>query len=215
MSATVTAGRERGILLLSLSAAPLFFLTLAGVHTATRWDVWTGVLVGASLLACVGVVLIGRGLWKRQVSAARTGVAVLLSLLLSCLALGCCGTYWQSHHTAVLAVQVTDAQTGKPVADAVIRVFTVMNRSGVSEGRTGATGSLRVTHEFASTGTRTPFHREGGIGLWRETLEVEAQGYQPLQEPLESYTGGSWSVFGPPLPRVNLSLTRKRLPQGD
>jgi hypothetical protein len=46
--------------------------------------------------------------------------------------------------------------------------------------------------------------------FWPETLRVEADRYQGIEEPLREYAGDGWELYGPPLPTVTVSLQRKR-----
>jgi hypothetical protein len=200
-NAKATSGREEAVLLLAL-AGPAFFGTMAGIHTVTRWDVRPVVFVGVGVLGLVIVLLLCCGLFTLRPLPVVAGLTTLVVLL-------ACGmvlpplVYWQGSRAAGVTVTVTDARTGRPIANATVR----LGGTELSEGQTDAAGAVRLTHTFRTGGSHTAFHSRGGMALWRETLEVHAEGYHLLKASLDEYLGGGWDLDGPPLPPVSVALT--------
>jgi hypothetical protein len=206
MDATANARREMTVLLLSLLAAPAFFGAMAVLHATTCWDARTGVLLGTCFLACGGVSLLIVGLCRRRRAIVVSGMAVLLGMLVGLLLSP--EARWVGMHETQLVVRVVDAQTGNPVPDAAVRLV-AEDSPGASVGRTDADGVVGLNHFFCSYGASSPYCKTGKLRLYGQTLQVEAQGYQSLQVPLEDYTGRYRDLYGPPLPPVTVSLTRK------
>jgi hypothetical protein len=106
-----------------------------------------------------------------------------------------------------VTVTVWDAQTGRPIPHAAVRLGRWSNPTEASQGRTDETGAVRLTHEFITDGVDATYHSSGGTVLWKETLEVDARGYQPVRATLDEYLGSGWPLHGPPLPPVSVELT--------
>jgi hypothetical protein len=203
-NAKPTSGREEALLLPLAAAGPGFLATMAGIHAATRWDVRPVAFVGVAVLAIGGVLLLLRGLFTLRPLPAAAGLVVLVSLLACGLVLAP-KVYWQGRRAAGVTVTVMDAQTGRPIANATVR----LGRTEASEGQTDSAGEVRLTHKFKTDGNHTAFHSSGGMVLWTETLEVHAEGYYPLRASLDEYLGSGWGLDGPPLPPVSVALTAK------
>jgi 5-hydroxyisourate hydrolase-like protein (transthyretin family) len=116
---------------------------------------------------------------------------------------------WTGSNAAVLAVTVIDTQTGLPIPNASVRLSGEHDDPRVSEGRTDANGRIRLTHEFRALGTDSTVTRTGVFYPGRETLQVDAEGYKGVSEPVSAYIQSVWGLYGPPLPAVQVSLDKK------
>jgi hypothetical protein len=118
--------------------------------------------------------------------------------------------HWYGRRPAGLTVRVLDAKTGRPLADAWVRLF---ESGGIPDegtaGKTDANGLTRLAHVFTAAGATSPVCETGTLYLSCETLAVEARGYEEVCEPLRTYTGPRRSVYGPSLPVVEVHLHKK------
>jgi hypothetical protein len=116
--------------------------------------------------------------------------------------------YWIGSTRTDLRIRVVDADTGRPVPNASVRVFEY--EESASEGKTHPDGWVTLTHWFSSAGENGLFRKTGGLRLWVEKLSVEAEGYEPLRGPLDDFTGPNRNLRDLPLPPVTVELRRRR-----
>jgi hypothetical protein len=194
-----------GLVLLVL--APLVYLgSLAWARTGNNLEFV--LLLGSAAFVGVGVTLLVNGSNQGRSGRVRGGLAVLGSALLAAF-IGGCGQYWYGSEPARLLVRVLDADTGRPIAHATVSL--VREQTSPDEGTVGTTdarGFVCLTHEFDAAGTDSAVERTGAL-IIRETLSVQAQGYEGVCEPLHMHTGVQWGMYGPPLPGVAVHLHKK------
>jgi 5-hydroxyisourate hydrolase-like protein (transthyretin family) len=149
--------------------------------------------------------------WKILVAS---GVAMLLLVGLLLLA----RIQWVGSHVASLSVRVLDSRTGQPIAGAAVRVFRTPDSidskdiRALSEDRTDADGLVRLDHIFGAGGTDSLYSKTGYLYLSYETLEVHAEGYQPLRTRLDEFAARSHDLYGPPIPLVTVPLLKTPTP---
>src|SRR5262249_55534017 len=103
-------------------------------------------LVGSAVFLAAGLILSVAGVWQDRPGRLRGGVALSASALLAAVA-GKFETDWHGSRQVPLAVRVVDASTGRPIANASVRLFSQDHRDG-SASKTDASGFAQVTHWF-------------------------------------------------------------------
>jgi hypothetical protein len=208
MTDTAESSGRQGPLLGALAfVGPLFFCAVAGLHAGTGWNLEWAAVIGAGVLLVVSVLLLLLGLVRLRRFPAHAGMAILLPTLFCAVLMGG-KSYWQGAAFAEVTFVVTDAQTGQPVPNAVVRISFMNDDPGASEGRTDAAGSVRLFHEFHTDGVDSPFHDSAGMTfVWRR-LQVTAEGYCPVQELLSEYGHGGYPLARP-IPPVRVPVYRK------
>jgi hypothetical protein len=186
--------------------APLVFLGVLYLFRNGR-DLTTIFLVGLAQFFCTAVVVTIVGYRRARPEWVNAGSLGMLASLLTFLLPGN-SLHWIGASDATLTVVVTDADTGRPVTNATVRVLDG-DGTTCSIGETGADGRLCLTHRFTAAGTTSSVCNTGCYYLWPETLQIDADGYQTARAPLEKHTGPFWRLHGPPVPVVEAKLHRK------
>ncbi len=167
---------------------------------------------GLALFLAAAVFLIVIGFWHRRQGWKTSGVALVVSLI-AVFVWSAIGIYWIGYGTRVVTVVVRDATTKQPIANAAVRLFDEheMMDPNASEGQTNEKGTCFLDHHFTSIGTLSPIRDTGGYYLWRDTLKIDALDYQGICEKLETFTGGWWPLYGPPIPVVEVNLKKNKV----
>lgn len=187
-----------------LVAAPLVFVAVLAEFKTGR-NLNPLFLAGSGLFFVAAVWLIWFGTSRRRIECRWGGFATLLSVLVSLLVAGNTAR-WIGSKEIVLTVVVSNAENGQPVPNASVCIAHYER----SEGTTDLAGTVAVEHTFTTVGDSSSICQVGTVYLFGETLEVNVDGYQPLQQPLDDYTGSFWPLYGPPLPQVKVELKKKR-----
>ncbi len=91
-----------------------------------------------------------------------------------------------------LEVEVRDADSGNPIASALIEVadpFSHSDWSKASQSMTRSDGRARLVHRLTFTGERRAYRFQGQVQYANRWLEVSAPGYERLVAPLAQFTG--------------------------
>ncbi len=191
-----------------LAVMPLAYLGML-IWASPGRDLDLALLVGSAAFVGVGLSLLAVGLWQRRSGRAQVGLVVLATALVGPSLLACGGAFWCGLESRRLTVRVRDAQTGRPLANASVRLSrSQANPEGGTGGKTDANGLVTLSHEFFASGTKTVVCDTGGLPLL-EPLTVEAEGYWGVREPLGQYIGSGWPLHGPPPPVVEIRLHKK------
>jgi hypothetical protein len=204
------SGGTKTALIAGLVVASVVFLTSSLWWWPLSPPVWlSGLFLTAALaFLCLGVYLYAIALRRRRVAPGVAGLAILASLFLC--ALDNAGILWIGSRSEVLTVRVVDQQTGLAVPNAPVRVS--RNAGKASKGRTDAAGEAHLTHEFIASGfdSQFGFRKSASVYFGETTVVVTADGYEPVQVPLEEATGHlGWKLGGAPLPVVVVQLRKK------
>jgi hypothetical protein len=193
--------------LVVLPLAPLGFLALVASQSRGK-DLSVVFYTGSAVLFALGACLVTLGIRRQRSSRKWSGGLTMASVLLFGF-FGATGIYWVGSKTLVLTVEVLDSETGGPVPNASVRVYIAEYSWGVSEVQTDSDGRVDLNHEFKAAGYSSLLNSYGSINLSRESLRVEAAGYQLVHEPLYEHTGLGWPLYGSALPAVKVSLKRR------
>jgi hypothetical protein len=188
--------------------SPIIFLVCL-ILARTGRDLTTLFLFGCAGLFCLGAFLIVLGLCRNRRASTLTGSGLLLVLLLT---FSVCATSsalaWMGVETRELTVSVRDADTTEPIPEATVLLHKLYEKDDGLKETTGPKGTARLVRKFTSIGTDSLIQRDGLIYLWQDALEVHAEGYRSLGEPLDKFAGRTWDLYGPPLPMIEVRLKK-------
>jgi hypothetical protein len=199
------SGRTTSVMLLVLS--PPLFLTCLFLGRTGR-DLTTFWLAGCAALLSVGVFLIVVGILRRRREVILSGSGLLVILLVTFFCAST-GMWWIGVETRELTIRVIDAETQKGITNASVLVLRRYGGEAVSKGMTDRDGEVHLVRTFTSIGTDSFVQKTGAIYLWQDSLEVNAEGYGKVGQPLDTFTGPSWDLYGSPFPTIEVRL-RKR-----
>jgi hypothetical protein len=191
--------------LLLVCSPIIFFVSL--VLARTGRDLTTVYFLGCGAFICLGVFVVTRRR-RRQVSIF-AGCGLIVVVLLTSFA-ACSGIYWIGTETREVIFSVRDAETAEPIANALVVLRQLYDENRVLNGQTDVQGRARIRKMFTSVGTDSALQRTGAIYLWQDNIEVDADGYQPLREPLDKFVGSGWDLYGAPLPVIEVTLKKKQ-----
>jgi len=204
---------------LSAFASWAFFVVMWYL-SHTSWESgWTIFLGGSIIFSCISVFLLGASLWKRQGRLTVFGFILLLPVLLGGLFV-CQGIGEIGAQEEPLTFIVVDAETQKPIPNALVRLLTGVDKDndrlvlvgGQSEGRTKTDGSVSLRPELIFTHTHRAFRPSGWIRFWdNKRLEISADGYEPLSGELQEYAGKGRPLYDSPLPPLTIGMKRNQL----
>jgi hypothetical protein len=191
---------------LMLVLSPLLFV--CGLHLLRFGrDLTIVSLAGLAILLIVALFVAIVGCRRDKAMWQIAGVIAVGIVIVTCLRLPE-GILWIGNKNAVVVLTIIDADTGLPVADAVVRIFEE-DDAPQSSGRTDSRGTLRLHHHFVATGYSTFCAETGSYRVTRETLAVHADGYVAVRELLCKYTGSGARLYEE-LPDVEIRMKRQR-----
>lgn len=194
-----------------LPVAPLLFLAVLFWARADR-DLSIIFFCGTAAFLVIGAALVWSGLQKHRPNRAWLGAGLLFSALLAFGAVALSGLLWIGKRERLLLIVVTEAGTEKPVPGALVRVFNEFAESG-SEKRTDTAGKAEFNFSFTAAGESSLVHDTGDIYIWPVSLKIAVDGYQEANERLGRFVDSPQTLYGPPLPVVQVKLKRsKKLP---
>jgi hypothetical protein len=194
-----------GLVLLAL--APVCWLVLL-TKTSTGRDLTALFFAGSAVLFVGGVSTTTAGLQRGRDAWMLSGASCLAFVLASCLLVAGTEAHWVGRTALGVTVAVRDADTGRPLPHAVVRLAKAEQEGEGTPGRTDEAGRAQLTHDVKVAGTSSLVVRTGSLSVVGETLHVEAPGYQSLHEPLGKFTGLEWDLYGPPIPAVEVTLKK-------
>ncbi|MEX2122202.1 MAG: hypothetical protein WD847_21665 [Pirellulales bacterium] len=164
-----------------------------------------GLLGGVAFGCSFGLLLMAVAYRHRRSAFASGGVAVIaMSLVVGFT--GGVSTKWIGRRTQVVVFTVVDVTTGQPVSDASVRLWGPYMIPGGVAGRTGMDGKIALTAKFPAIGSDRLFEKSGSIDLHGQFVEILADGYRPLQMPLDQFGATHWDLYGGPVP-ITVALT--------
>jgi len=195
---------------LAVLASWVFFVVMAYFAWTTLIGGVTIFWIGSVVFYCIG----GSLLFARQTR--KPGILVLLPGLV-------CGLdVWGSRnssldeigaHEVLLTFNVVDAETQKPIPNALVRVLYHGEppelAQGQSEGRTNSEGNVTLRPDIIFTSFSTQFYHRGNVRFWDKRLEVTAVDYKPVCQELSDYTGSNRPLNDPSPPPVTIKMNRK------
>jgi hypothetical protein len=205
MNAAPLSRFVEGVLLVAAALAPLAFLVSVSCSSTGR-DLAPLFHRGATLLFAMGVMLVVVGCWWGRRGWKWSGAASLVCLVLTVLASGS-GMHYIGSETVTLEVTVRDAESRQPVPNASVRLFAY--KENTSSGPTDSAGRVSLKHALTTVGPVSLTRNTGCYYLWKETLEVEAEGSESISTRLTKFTEPVWNLYGPPLPALEVALKRK------
>ena len=187
---------------LMLVLSPLLFVS--GLHLLRFGrDLTIVSFVGLAILFTVAIVGCRLGGIAWQIA----GVIAIGIIVVTCLHLPDT-ILWIGSRNAIVVVTIKDADSGLPVADALVRLFEE-DDSRQSVGRTNTQGIVHLDYSFVAAGSSSFVQETGGYRLTRETLTVDANGYAAVREPLCKHTGSGARLYEH-LPEVEIRIKQKR-----
>jgi hypothetical protein len=164
------------------------------------------ILVMLLSMCAGGFLVMGWGIWHGQKLACIVGVGLiaLASMLFGNLQ----GARWIGSRALSVTVHVLDRDTGAGVSGASVCLDPLYANGPSFSSTTGIDGSTIVRATFTTVGSDDLFKRSGAIYLWGHSLAVSAPGYEPTADPVASYTGETWDLYGKPLPPITIRLKR-------
>jgi hypothetical protein len=187
--------------------APPALIALLSLNSAGR-NLSTVLFLGSAVFFGLGLFWVGLGCWRNKEAPIQGGAVLFFSAALTLVVTIAFSMEYIGEQSAILVVTVRDAQTAQPLANALVRLSASGDGSRMTEGKTDAAGAVHLRHTFTAVGIDSWVQQTGVFYLWRETLQVEASGYEPIHTQLEDYTGPVWNLYGPPLPVVEVLLKR-------
>jgi hypothetical protein len=196
-----------------LSALSSIAFCLAGLwfiaHVSRSKAATTGFLISEVLFVSLGIYWMGRGMKRGWPGIVQGGIVVLLPWM-HVTKMEFDTTYRDRDFNAEISVKVVDAKDNRPVPAAIVRAFQASPESTASGGRTNASGGVKIDRLFRASVRDTPLRHEGTINMRGQILQVNAEGYEVRQVHLDTITGASWDICGPPIPQLEVRLVMKQ-----
>jgi hypothetical protein len=170
-------------------------------------------LGGAAVFLCIGLYLMGHGVFKQRNGFIVAGVFVVIPQCLC--GFGLCQRIAEIGGRPIpLRIVVLDARSLRPIPNAVVRVFSGMDPAyhdaeladGESEGQTAGDGRVTVTPVLTFTSQWRDFRGGGGIRFWDKVLEVTADDHQPVVARLMDFLDQGMGLHDPPPPTITVFM---------
>ena len=173
---------------------------------------WKGPMAGAAFLLVVGIALIVAGMRIKRRGPKVTGVLVIAAAL----SFG----VWASptligveHVFLLVPIEVRDADTGKPVPNAAVRLiepYALLLAAPTI--LTDSQGMARVPAELIASGWDDLFEPTRHVRLSGNQIDINGIGYKPFRRDLEEHVGVSrWDRYAA-LPVVRVQLKADKSP---
>ena len=112
-----------------------------------------------------------------------------------------------------LAFRVVAADSGKPIAGALVRIVHAFDDRPASAARTDGDGRARLDHGFQAWGQRRALRTTGEIQFDERWVEVHGDGYRPSLALLSRLTGRVRDLRGPAPPELTFVLVPGAAPE--
>ena len=166
---------------------------------------WKGPITGVVFLLVVGIALIVAGIRTKRRGRKVAGVLVIVASL-SFGVWASLAFAWVGHKTFLVPIEIRDADTGKPIPNAAVRLLDHSTPAASPTILTDAKGMARVPAQFMTSGMDTAFEKRDWISFRLCILEVNAVGHRPFRQYLGDQVGVSgWDLYTP-LPVVCVQL---------
>jgi hypothetical protein len=192
----------------TLVAGPPALLAVLHFFSEGR-DLTVIFLIGLGVFFTGGIYLVVSSVRVRNLGVRVVGTVVLVSVLV-CFFIGAMGKLWVGNKAVEIIVQVADAESGLSIADAKVLLLNRYADSEETEGRTDKRGEARLRHTFWAYGDSSPVSQTGVVVFSRDTLTVEAEGYDAVRASLAKFTGPYGRYHDSQAPIVEVALYKTR-----
>lgn len=171
---------------LQFSLRSLFMLTaavalFAAICQAFRWH--SRVVVDSAVLS-IAILLISKGIFDRKASMLLLGSVLLLTAAVLWIGALTMVAVWDGSGTRLAQVEVYDAVSKQPIANADVWFSHGESPSSIPNGnvgRTDSTGCATITLDVVCSGRDSIFGQTQHYWLRFDTIFCTAAGYRPMQ----------------------------------